>query len=237
MKKLLSRVRAAVDKFDMIADGASVAVGVSGGKDSLALLRLLCELRRFYPNKFTVTALTADPCFFGQESDVSDVTRMCEELGVEHIIRRTTLYDIIFEQRREKNPCALCAKMRRGILHNMAKEAGCDTVALGHHSDDAAETVLMNLFCGGTFGCFSPKSYLSRKELNLIRPLIFCDETQVASFVERYELPVVKSRCPADGNTERARVRAIMEGLKKEYPDIKAKLFNAAMGAQDQIIS
>lgn len=229
MKKLLSRVRAAVDRYDMLPDGCSVAVGVSGGKDSLALLVLLARLREFYPNKFTVKALTADPCFFGEEGDFSAITELCESLGVEHIIRRTSLYDIIFNQRQEKNPCALCAKMRRGILHNMARDAGCDRVALGHHSDDMAETVLLNLFCGGRFDSFSPKSYLTNKEIYLVRPLIFCDEIQISSFVERYELPVVKSRCPADGNTERARVRSIMEDLKSQYPDIKAKLNNAAL--------
>lgn len=229
MKKLLSRVRAAVDKYDMIPDGSVVAVGVSGGKDSLALLTTLCALQKFYPNSFTVKALTADPCFMGEESDFSQITKLCDELGVEHIIRRTDLYKIVFEDRKEKNPCALCAKMRRGILHTMAKDAGCDTVALGHHSDDAAETVLLNLFCGGRFGCFSPKSYLTQKELWLIRPLIFCDEAQIEAYVKRAELPVVTSRCPADGNTERARVRRIMESLKTEYPDIKAKLLNSAL--------
>lgn len=228
MKEILSKVRAAAERFDMIAEGGSVAVGVSGGKDSLVLLYALAELRRFYPKPFSLTALTADPCFGGCETDFSRVTELCESLGVKHIVRRTRLYEIVFTERQEKNPCSLCARMRRGILHNMALDCGCGIVALGHHMDDAAETVMMNLVTGGRAECFSPKSYLSRKELWMIRPLIFCSERQVASSARRLELPVVKSGCPVDGDTERSRVRRIIEELQKEYPDIKKKLIHAA---------
>ena len=228
MKELLSRCRAAVDRYGMIAEGASIAVGVSGGKDSLCALLALAELRRFYPKRFEVTAVTADPCFGGVESDFSAITEWCDSLGVRHIVRRTRLWEIVFEERKEQNPCSLCARMRRGILHNMAKENGCDTVALGHHSDDAAETVMMNLLCGGRVEGLAPKSWLDRKEITVIRPLYFCDERLCERIARRMELPIVASGCPVDGDTERARVRAIIEGLTADYPDIKIKLINAA---------
>ena len=228
MKELLSRTRAAVDKYGMIPDGSRIAVGVSGGKDSLAALYALAGLRRFYPNKFTLTAVTADPCFGGRETDFSTVTALCEQLGVEHIIRRTRLYEIVFEEQKESNPCALCARMRRGILHNMALEAGCTHVALGHHADDAAETVMMNLLCGGRFGGLPAKSWLDRKQITVIRPLIFCDERMIEHLARKYEFPVVRSGCPADGNTERRRVRELIERLELDYPDLRSKLTGAA---------
>lgn len=228
MKELLSRVRAAVEKYDMIPPGASVAVGVSGGKDSMAALAALAKLRDFYPGGFTLTALTADPCFGGEKADYSAITRYCESLGVEHIIRQTRLYEIVFVERREHNPCSLCARMRRGILHTMAKEAGCDTVALGHHADDAAQTVLMNLLCEGRFGGLPPKSWLDRRELTVIRPLIFCEERLCANIVQHLAIPTVKSKCPADGGTQRARAAQLIKTLEEEYPDLRAKLTGAA---------
>ena len=142
-------------------------------------------------------------------------------------IRRTQLGRIIFEDRKEANPCSLCARMRRGILHNMAKEAGCNKLALGHHYDDAVETFFMNLFNSGSLDCFSPKSYLSRKELWLIRPLVFCGERQVAAAARRRQLPVVKSSCPADGSTSRQRTKELIARLEKDYPDLKSKVMGA----------
>jgi len=235
LKEILSRTRAAVDKYAMIPDGSHIAVGVSGGKDSLAVLYALAGLRRFYPNEFRITAVTADPCFGGAETDFSAVTEFCETLGVQHIIRRTRLYEIVFEEQKEKNPCALCARMRRGILHNMAVENGCTHVALGHHADDAAETVLMNLLCGGRFGGLQPKSFLDRKQLTVIRPLIFCDEKLIERAARKYAFPVVKSGCPADGNTERRRVRELMEQLEGSYPDLRAKLTGAAERLEERL--
>ncbi len=237
MKELLSRTRAAVEKYDMIPEGSRIAVGVSGGKDSLAALCALANLRRFYPREFSVVAVTADPCFGGKETDFSAVTKFCEELGVEHIIRRTRLYEIVFEEQKEKNPCALCARMRRGILHNMAIDAECTHVALGHHADDAAETVMMNLLCGGRFGGLPAKSWLDRKQITVIRPLIFCDEQLIERIARRCEFPVVKSGCPADGNTERRRVRELIERLEGEYPDLRAKLTGAAERLEQRLES
>ena len=170
MQKILGPMRAAVEKYHMIGEGDRIAVGVSGGKDSLVLLCALAALREFYPSRFEVAALTADPQFHGEPADYSQIEELCRRLDVPYHIRRTQLGRIIFEDRKEANPCSLCARMRRGILHNMAKEAGCNKLALGHHYDDAVETFFMNLFNSGSLDCFSPKSYLSRKELWLIRP-------------------------------------------------------------------
>ena len=227
MQMLMSRMRAAMERYDMIAPGDRVAVGVSGGKDSLALLKGLAELRRFYPAPFEVVALTADPGFFGKEADYSAVQALCDELGVEYIIRRTELYHVIFETRKESNPCSLCARMRRGILHDMTKAAGCDKLALGHHMDDAAETFMMNLLSGGTIGSFRPVTYLSRKDLTMIRPMIFATEKEVASAARRENLPVVKSPCPMDKTSERQKVKELIASLEKDYPNLRGKITGA----------
>ena len=227
MQMLMSRMRAAMERYDMIAPGDRVAVGVSGGKDSLALLKGLAELRRFYPAPFEVVALTADPGFFGKEADYSAVQELCDSLGVEYIIRRTELYKVIFETRKESNPCSLCARMRRGILHDMTKAAGCNKLALGHHMDDAAETFMMNLLSGGTIGSFRPVTYLSRKDLTMIRPMIFATEKEVAAAARRENLPIVKSPCPMDKTSERQKVKELIAALEKDYPNLRGKITGA----------
>ncbi len=227
MQKHCGLMRAAIDKYNMIEEGDRIAVGVSGGKDSLALLRGLVEINRYYPKQYTVVALMIDPCFDNAQIDYTPIENYCKEHNVEYIIKRTELAKIIFETRKESNPCSICAKMRRGILHKMAKENDCNKLALGHHSDDAAETFLMNLFQGGKAACFSPVTYLSESDLFVIRPMIFCDETKITSLSDRYEFPVVKSKCPVDKNTERERTKELILELSKKYPDIKAKLLGA----------
>lgn len=227
MQKHCGLMRAAIDKYNMIEEGDRIAVGVSGGKDSLALLYGLATLRRYYPKKFELVALTADPCFGNKEGDYSAIEKLCKELQVEFILRRTELAKVIFEEKHVDSPCSLCAKMRRGILHNMAKENGCNKLALGHHSDDAAETMLMNLFCSGAVACFRPVTYLSIKDITVIRPMIFCDESKITSLAERYRFPVVKSPCPMDKNTERERTGKLMQELSMRYPDLKAKILGA----------
>lgn len=231
MKKLIGTVRAAVEKYRMIDEGDRLAVGVSGGKDSLFLLCAMAELSRYYPKRFTVTAITADPCFGGTETDFSAVEELCRSLNVPYIIRKTNLGPLIFEERKEENPCSLCARMRRGILHNLCVEEGLNKLALGHHHDDAVQTFLMNLFYGGKLGCFSPKSYLSRKDLTLIRPLIFCGEREIRNSAARMELPVVKSNCPADGVTARKDTEQLIARLEKDFPDLKTKLLGAMQRA------
>lgn len=231
MQKLIGKVRAAVERYQLIEEGDQVAVGVSGGKDSLFLLCALAELSRYYPKKFTVAAITADPCFGGRETDFSGVEALCRELGVPYTIKRTNLGQVIFEDRKEENPCSLCAKMRRGILHNLCVEQGYNKIGLGHHYDDTVQTFLMNLLYGGKLGCFSPKSYLSRKSITQIRPLIFCEEREIRNVAVRMSLPVVKSGCPADGLTARKDTELLIARLEQDFPDLKAKLLGALQRA------
>lgn len=227
MQKLMGQMRAAMEHYHMVEPGDHIAVGVSGGKDSLVLLYAMAQLRHYYPVPFTITALTADPRFGNRDTDFSPVETLCRQLDVPYQIRRTSLGSIIFEERREPNPCSLCARMRRGILHNMAKENGCNKLALGHHYDDAVQTFFMNLFYSGRLGCFSPKSYLSRKDLYLIRPMVFCEEREIRNAANRLDLPVVKSQCPADGNTSRQDAADLIASLEKNFPDLRAKVVGA----------
>ena len=227
MEKLMSHVRSAVEKYDMIKSGDKIAVGVSGGKDSLFLLCALHSLSRYYPQKFSIVAITIDPCFNEEETDFSQVEELCRRLKIPYIIKKTELGKIIFSDRKEKNPCSLCARMRRGMLHDICNEQGCNKIALGHHGDDAIETFFMNMFYGGNIASFSPVTYLSRKDITMIRPLIFCEDKQVKKTVKKLKLPVVKSACPVDGETKRAQMTDFVIDLEKEIPDIKAKIMGA----------
>ena len=230
-RDLFAPFRAAVDTYGLIEAGDHIAVGVSGGKDSMALLALLAELRRFYPQPFTLTAITLDPSFNGEKGDYSAVAQLCDRLEVPYVLKRTKLWDAVREHIGEESPCSLCARLRRGTLHRVAKEAGCNKVALGHHQDDAAETVLMNLFSGATIGCFSPKSYLDRSDLTLIRPMVFLTEQEIAAFVQREGLPLVKSRCPVDGTTHRQRTKELIGQLSDTYGDVSHKITEALQKA------
>ncbi len=224
MQILMSRMRAAMEKYNMIEEGDTIAVGVSGGKDSLALLYALSEMRRFYPVKYEIKAITADMKFFGEKTDFSEISDLCNKLGTEHIIKETDLYHIIFETRNEKNPCSLCARMRRGILHDMTKEAGCNKLALGHHMDDAAETFMMNLLSGGRIESFRPVTYLSRKDLTMIRPMIYATEKEVLSAARKMSLPTVESPCPMDKTSNRNDMKQLLKELEKTYPALKEKI-------------
>ncbi len=230
MKRLLSFVRRAVDDYNMIEEGDRIAVGISGGKDSLTLLATLAELRRFYPKKFEIVAITVDMSFEGAElgkCDFSEVRELARRLHIEYRIVKTDIAKIIFNVRREPNPCSLCAKMRRGSLHAEAVAAGCNKVALGHHYDDAVETFIMNLFFEGRLGCFSPVSYLSRRDITLIRPLIYATEKDVEYFARKRTLPIVKSPCPEDKATERENVKQLLLKLEKENKGLKHRIFHA----------
>ncbi len=227
MQKLLSHMRAACQQYDMIQDGDKIAVGVSGGKDSVSLLAAMAMLRKFYPAKFELVAITIDPRFGGEDGDYSGIAELCGKLGVEYIIKRTQLAELIFDIRKESNPCSLCARMRRGALHDAAKEAGCNKIALGHHLDDVAETFIMNLFNGGTLDCFMPVTYLSRKDLYMIRPMIFARESDCARVARKENLPVTESRCPADGATERQEVKEFLSSMEKKYGDVRSKILGA----------
>ena len=227
MQEIMGHIRRAVEEYRMIEDGDTVAVGVSGGKDSVALLAGLAGVRRFIGIDFTLKAVTLDNCFNGEEGDFSPIADLCGSLGVEYILRRTDIGQIIFGERGESNPCSLCARMRRGVLHDTAKANGCNKIALGHHFDDAVETFLMNLFNEGRIGCFSPVSYLSRKDLTMIRPLIFATEREVRNAVNRAGLPVVKSKCPVDGCTERQWTKEFLYDMEKTHPGITKRIFGA----------
>lgn len=227
LKKLLSYTRAAIDKYKMINDNDKIAIGVSGGKDSLALLNIMAKLREFYPVKFDIIAITVDPCFNDANMDVSNIQKMCYDLNIDYIVKRISLAKLVFDEFKAESPCSLCSRMRRGILHNIAKENNCTRLALGHHYDDAVETFLMNIFNGGRIGCFSPVSYLSKKDLFLIRPMIFCKERDVISFSTRNSIIVEKSKCPVDGKTERQNTKELINILEKSYPDIKQKIMGA----------
>lgn len=232
MQILMSRMRAAMQKYDMVHDGDCIAVGVSGGKDSLAMLYALSEMRRFYPAKYTLHALSIDPQFGGRPCDYSQIERLCKRLDVPFTLKRTQLYDIIFNQRNEQNPCSLCARMRRGLLHDEAKRLGCNKLALGHHLDDAVVTFYMNLLNGGSIACFSPVSYLSRKDLHLIRPMVFATEREVERAANRLQLPVIKSSCPADGVTERQRVKQLIDSLERQSG--YSSLYQKTLGAMQR---
>ncbi len=179
MQEIMGYIRRAVTEYGMITDGDTVAVGVSGGKDSVALLAGLAGVRRFIGISFTLKAITLDNQFGGIETDYGPIAALCERLGVEYILKRTDIGRIIFDERNESNPCSLCARMRRGLLHDTAKTNGCNKIALGHHYNDAVETFLMNLFNEGRIGCFSPVTYLSRKDLTMVRPLVFATEREI----------------------------------------------------------
>ncbi len=225
IKRILSYTRRALDDYQMLETGDRVAVGVSAGKDSLALLCAMAELRRFYPIPFELIAVTVDMGFEGM--DLAPIRKLCEELNVPYHVIPTEISHIIFDIRKEKNPCSLCAKMRRGALHNAARELGCNVVALGHHFDDAVETLMLNLFFEGRIGCFSPVSYLSRTQIKLIRPLLYLPEKDIRYFAGKVKLPVIKSPCKADGNTQREEMKKLLGELDKKHNGLRYRLFGA----------
>lgn len=225
MQKMLSYVRRAVDHYHVIEENDRIAVGVSGGKDSLTLLVALAELRRFYPKKFEVVAITLEMGY--EEMDFSAVATLCETLGVEYIRIPTQIKQIVFDIRKEENPCSLCAKLRRGALHEAALAAGCKKVALGHHFDDVVETYMLSLFYEGRISCFKPVTFLDRKGVTLIRPLLYVPEYYVKSFARRHELPIVHNPCPADGSTKREEVKVLLKDLEKQFPGLRDRVFGA----------
>lgn len=227
MQKILGYMRKAIQEFELISDGDVIAVGISGGKDSLVLVRGLALLQRFIGIDYRLVGITLDPQFGGVEGDYSAVTEMCEELGIEYHIIRTHIGEIVFDVRQESHPCSLCARMRRGALHDAAKEYGCNKIALGHHYNDAIETFIMNLFTEGRIGCFSPKSYLSRKDLTLIRPLVFAPEKEVRKAAMKNEIKVVKSKCPADGHTNREKTKNFILQMEREDNGFSDRIFGA----------
>ena len=223
MQKLLSQVRKCIRDYQMLSPGDRVAVGVSGGKDSLALLRLLAELRDHSAVPFELLAVTLDMGY--EEMDFSPVADLCARLQIPYTLRRTQIREIVFDIRKEENPCALCAKLRRGILNETAVELGANKVALGHHYDDTVETFALSLIYEGRISCFLPVTYLDRTGLTLIRPMLYLHEKTIRNFAEREHLPVVHNPCPADKNTKREDVKALLYELEGRYPGLKDNIF------------
>lgn len=231
MRRILSLSRRAIEDYDMIEDGDHIAVGVSGGKDSLALLCLLAELRAFYTKKFEVSAVIID---MGLDAapDFSQIEELCHRLKVPLTVHQTDIGHVVFHIRKEKNPCSLCANMRRGALNNVAARLGCNKIALGHHYDDALETFFMSLFQEGRIACFSPVTYLSRMDLTMIRPMIYIPETVIISFANRASLPIYENPCPANHNTNREKTKQFIAQMAAENEGFKENIFGAIQRGQ-----
>lgn len=207
----------------MISDGDRIAVGVSGGKDSLTLLMTLAHLQRYFPKKFTLEAITLTLGI--GPFDVSPIRELCSRIDVPYTVEETDIGQIVFVERQEENPCSLCANLRRGALHNTAKRLGCNKVALGHHRDDVIETLLLSQFYEGRIHTFSPVTYLERKDIHMIRPLIYVEEKHVKAFVKDNHIITVPSPCHVDGYTKRQYIKDLLRELGKENRDIKANIF------------
>lgn len=227
LQKLMSLTRKAVDEFHMIEPGDKIAVGISGGKDSLTMLYALNGLSRFYPSPFTIEAITVSLGF--ENFDLEPIRALCGELGVNYTVVETEIGKIVFDERKEENPCSLCAKLRKGAFNEKAKELGCNKLAYAHHKDDVVETFLMSLILEGRLHTFSPVTYLDRMDLTLIRPMIYVDEADVKGFMNKYHLPVVKNPCPADGHTQREYAKELAVRLNQEHHGAKNRMFTAIL--------
>lgn len=227
LQRLLSLTRQAVDFYHLIDDGDHIAIGISGGKDSLTLLYALHGLQRFYPKKFKISAITVDLGF--GDFDLTAIKDLCMQLSVPYTVVSTEIGTILFQTRQESNPCSLCAKLRKGALNAKAKELGCNKVAYAHHRDDLIETMLLSLIYEGRFYAFSPYTYLDRMDLTVIRPLIYVPEADIIGFQRKYTLPVCKNPCPVDGHTKREYVKELTKRLEKENPGAKVRMLHAIL--------
>ena len=225
IQRILGYVRKACEKYSMIDEGDRIGVGVSGGKDSLTLLCALSQLRSFYPKKFEIEAITVSMGF--ENDNFDEIKKLCKEIGCDYTIVNTDIYEIVFGIRKEKNPCSLCSKLRRGALQNICIESDCTKLALGHTLDDIGETVLMNLFYEGRYGCFSPVTKLDGINLSIIRPLIYTKEKEIISFCKKENIPVMKSNCPADKNTQRSKIKDIIDNMDKEHRGINHRILSS----------
>ena len=231
LQRLMSLSRKAIDDYGMINEGDVIAVGVSGGKDSLTLLMALAGLRRFYPKKFSLQAITVDMGFPEAVDGLLPIRRLCEDLDVPYTVVPSQIAEIVFEDRKEKNPCSLCAKLRKGAFNTAAKELGCNKVAYGHHKNDMAETLMLSLIYESRIYCFSPVLYLDRMDLTVIRPLIYVDEADIKGFAAANRLPVFKNPCPADGFTRREYVKQLIGEITKENPGARDRMHAAILRA------
>lgn len=236
LQRLYSYTRQAIDDFYLIESGDKIAVGISGGKDSLTLLYALAGLRKFYPVPFELVAISVD---LGLGMDFSPVEKLCKQLNISYIVVKTEIGAIVFQERKEAHPCALCAKMRKGALNQKALELGCNKVAYGHHRDDVEDTLMMSLLLEGRFYSFAPYIWLEKSGLALIRPLIYIPEKDIKGFQRKYNLPVIKNTCPADNETKRTKVHETILQLEREYPGAKKRLYRAVINSNidDWVIS
>ena len=232
MQKLLSKTRQAINEYNLIEEGDKIAVGLSGGKDSLTLLHILKNYQKFSPQKFELIAITLNP----GGVDNSPLDELCKKLEVPFYEVQTQIKEIVFDIRKEKNPCSLCANLRRGALNSKAQELGCNKVALGHHKDDAIETYFMSLGYEGRINCFSPRSYMHKNNITLIRPMVFIDETMTIKAAREYNYPIIKNPCPADGKTNRQDVKELLRRLDKEIPGFKKNLFKSLRNAEQMFV-
>ncbi|MCQ2585876.1 MAG: tRNA 2-thiocytidine(32) synthetase TtcA [Treponema sp.] len=227
LQKLYSYTRQCIQQFDLIQDGDKIAIGISGGKDSLALLYALAGLKKFMPQKFDIIAVTADLGF--GEFDLSGIQKLCEELEVEYHVIKTDIAEILNTKIQKGTYCAMCAKLRKGAINTFAKEQGCNKVAYAHHQDDMIETMMLSLIYEGQFYCFGPKTYYKEADITVIRPLINIPEKNIIGFRNKYELPCVKNPCPHDGITRRQYVKNLVSQISRENPGAKAKMYNAIL--------
>ncbi len=225
LQQVLSLTRKAVDDYHMISTDDKIAIGISGGKDSLTLLYALHGLQRFYPMPFNICAVTVDLGF--ENLNLDKIKELCASLNIDYHIVKTDIGKIIFDDRKETNPCSLCAKMRKGALNDAMKETGCNKVAYAHHKDDVVETMMMSLIYEGRFHTFRPVTYLDRTNITVIRPLIYMREADIIGFVNKQALPVVKSPCPADGHTKREYIKNLLRSINLETPGVKERMFTA----------
>lgn len=230
LQKLYSYTRRAFEQYDMIDDGDKVAIGVSGGKDSLTLLYAMSGLKRFYPKKFDIIAISVDLGFGIQ--DFTEIEKLCTSLNIPLYIVPTEINQIVFVDRKESNPCSLCAKMRKGALNEKATALGCNKIAYAHHKDDIIETMMLSLIYEGRLHSFAPVTYLDRTQLYVIRPLMFVSESEVIGFKNKQNLPVAKNPCPADGHTKREYVKNLIAQLNHDNPGVKERMFRAILNSR-----
>lgn len=234
LQKLLSYIRKAIDDYQMIQENDVIAVGISGGKDSLTLLYALNGLQKFYPKKFNLQAITVDLGF--PNFDIDRIATLCSQMKIPYTVVSTQISEIIFQIREESNPCSLCAKMRKGAFNEKAKELGCNKSAYAHHKDDVIETSLLSLLYEGRYNCFSPVTYLDRMDITLIRPMIYVEECDIIGFQSKYNLPVIEKLCPVDGYTRREYIKNLIRTLNKDNVGVKERIFHAVTQLPNWII-
>lgn len=225
LQKLYSYIRKAIDDYEMINEGDKIAIGISGGKDSLTLLYALSGMRRFYPKKYELAAISVDLGLGIQNMD--KIKELCDSLEVPFYIEKTEIGNIVFDIRKEKNPCSLCAKMRKGALNNKALELGCNKIAYAHHKDDIIETMMMSFIYEGRINSFAPVTHLEKTGLYVLRPMMYVSEAEVIGFKNKYQLPVAKNPCPVDGHTKREYIKKLISEINKENPGVKERMFTA----------